>query len=208
MAFDQPRESINDILNRSEKHRNLTRNFLLDAFKTYIIGNEIPNGLNRYYQIRINSLINRSQEDVNHFVKLAENNTRCIKCGSYRNIKIRSRRSKNRSPSRKYCRYLRSLCDFICEACQHSKTFKLKGRKALKNTAKAVPTPKLINARQSAPIGPTRRPDQLGVISRRNPAKKTKTTIIHQQAISTVTKPKQPPSFSSRLRAFSCLLKE
>lgn len=208
MATNQFKESIIDVVNRSEKNRNLTREFLLNAFKIHNNDNQLSDGLNRYYQVQINSLINFNQEDIRPFLKSATNNTRCIKCGNYRKIKIRSRRSKNKSWSRKYCRYLRSLCDFICDTCHHSNTFKLRGRKALKNTSRTAPTLKSNAAKQPVSTSTTKQPDHCKIIVKRNPVKRSKVIVAPHQKQTAVAKPKQPPTFSSRLRAFSCLLKE
>lgn len=210
MAIEPRKESIIDIVNRNEKNRNLTRNFLLDAFKVHCLSNGLTNGLSRYYQVQINSLINRGQEDVDYFMKLAEDNTRCIKCGSPKKIKIRDRRNKNKSSTRKYCRYLRSLCDSICDTCHHRKTFKLRGRKNLKNISKPTPQPKLKNKKQLIPTVSAKRPSPSNSIaSKRNQIGRSKQQIAPQQKEQPiVTKTKQQPSFSSRLRLFSCLLKE
>lgn len=209
MAIEPRKESMIDIVNRNEKNRNLTRNFLLDAFKVHCLSNGLTNGLSRYYQVQINSLINRGQEDVDYLLNLAENNTRCIKCGSSRKIKIRNRRNKNKSSSRKYCRYLRSLCDFVCDKCHHCKTFKSKGRKNLKNITKSIPQPKLKNPKQPIPTVSVRQPTPSNSIAQRNLIGKPKQQIApRQKQQPIVTKPKQQPNFSSRLRPFSCLLKE
>lgn len=194
-----------DIVNRAAENRELTRDFLLDAFQLQLDNSNLTEGLNRYYRIKINSLLETNQNNLDYILKLSENNlNRCIKCGSAKRIRLRSRRSKNKSPTRKYCRYLKSLCDFVCDTCHHCKTFKLSSRKALKNQAKTESLAKVITKHiiaipeiKKPPPAQTNKP-----IS----SKRTHSLKSSKQKQPIVTKPKQAPS--SRLRAFSCLLKE
>lgn len=191
------KDSISSSAKKTELFRNATRDYLINAALLLQPEDGGSNGMNRFYQMKINSLMNEDEDDVNYIVKLSENSTRCTKCGITRTLKIKSRKKENKSSDRRYCRYLRSLCKEICDNCRHCKIHKLIGRKSIRQAL-------LANKEAS----------HKRVIKTSNPAQKPKIKIAPEKKKKIIEKiipiktQLNPPSFSSRLRAFSCLLKK
>lgn len=187
----QIRDSINNTAIRSELLRNSTRDFLIDASK--LIGNP---ALNRYYRAKINSLLDSDQDDVEYLRKVSTKSTLCIKCGNTREIKYKGRKSLNKSIDRKHCRYLRALLKEYCNRCGNGQVYKLRCQQSiarvLKRNKTRDPHPKVEQPAQ-------KQPQQSQVQAKQK----------HQPKPSKKQPPKPPPKpqFSSRLRAFDCLLK-
>lgn len=190
-----PIQSLVESVQKSESFRESTRDYLIRAAQLMCPNETIraSNGMNRYYQIQVNSLFNGDQDDINYISRLSEKNTRCIRCGNQKKIRLRSRRRENKSSDRKYCRYLRSLCNEYCDKCDNIKTYKLTGRQSIIDKLKKPPVPKLA----------TKRVVKLPLEDK--PLKK-KNIVIKPVALE--KPPQKTAPFSSRLRAFSCLLQE
>lgn len=195
------KESISLTTQKSELFRTSTRDFLIAAQRLISNNNqELPNGMNRYYQMRVNSLIDRDQDDIDYLLKLGEFSTRCIKCGSDKTVKLQSRKKQNKAAERKFCRYLRSICDEYCDKCQYSKKHKLYGRQAIIDRSAAKTTTKSINTnRKSHTLPPTVELEpQVALISQQDLTRK-----LSFATKARLSKPPPPkPSFSSRLSAF------
>lgn len=195
------KDSVSSATQKSELIRDATRNFLISASSLLRPNNGVANGMNRYYQIKINSLIDQDNDDINYMMKLSENGTICTKCGNTKVLKLKKRRRENKSSDRKTCRYLRSLCIENCDICNYSKTNKLYGIKSIKQRRqldKEAPnkdTPSVPNP--SRPAVQNFKP---------KPPKKSKKQVARK--VIPLKFQSNPPSFSSRLRAFSCLLKK
>lgn len=192
------RDSVSSSASKSDLFRNATRDYLINASLIVQPEDGSSNGLNRYYQMKINSLINEDDDDVNYILKLAENSTRCMKCGTTKFLRLKSRKKENKSSDRKHCRYLRSLCREICDSCHHCKTHKLTNLKSLDRPATlnkdAIKRKMKCNFKLDQSV--SNQKTKIGKKKRAN----EKTIPLKIQI--------NPPSFSSRLRAFSCLLKK
>ena len=171
---------------KSSHFRSSTREFLLNASK--LVSNA---GMRRYYRIKLNALLDRDEDDINYIHRIAERSIDCIKCGNSKVIKVESRKTANKAESRTHCRYLHSFCKEYCDKCGYLKKHKLLGRKSI--------CTKLTKPKQQL---------------KRKADSKPKTTIDvpiktkYKKII--LPKPTQTnkPQFSSRLRAFSFMLKE
>lgn len=194
------RDSVSSSASKSELFRNATRDFLINASLLVQPEDGASNGLNRYYQMKINSLINEDEDDVNYILKLSENSTRCMKCGTTKFLRLKSRKNENKSSDRKHCRYLRSLCREICDSCHYCKTHKLINPKSLKRTT--ILHEEAINRKMKCNL----KLDQ-SISKQRTKTVKDKKKKVNEKIIPFKTQI-NPPSFSSRLRAFSCLLKK
>lgn len=217
----QVKDSISTIVNRNETYRNSTRDFLIDASRLIAKHHDNNNGLNRYYQLRINSLINTDETNVDYLLKLSSlKSTNCVKCGNKKDIKLITRKKLNKSKERKYCKYLHSILEEYCDKCHcFRKTYKLNppnkkhsynsGETSFQkkdNTCLTRPKTtrnKHIQQKQkqhlAAPV--------LKSSQNKNQPKKTKLKEAKYQS-KPPARPVPKPQFSSRLRAFSCLLKE
>lgn len=164
--------------------------------------------MNRYYQIKVNSLANQDHDDINYITKLAERNIRCIKCGTNKSLKLKSRKKKNNSSERKYCRYLRSLCYEYCDKCSERKAHKLFGRQSILNKLDAKSNDNKVKHSKEDPKKKSSDKQELKSIiptpSQSNSAKRGSKKKLALPVIK--LPPKQQPS-DSGLRAFSCLLK-
>lgn len=128
MVSQHTKASITDSIKESESIRNITRDYFTQAARLFTPKNNRPscvdhdrekfdNGMNRYYQIKVNSLIDSEHDDIDYIVKLSEKNVNCVKCGTTKKFTLRKRRTQNKSDKRKYCKYLRTLCDRYCDSC-------------------------------------------------------------------------------------------
>lgn len=255
MAPYHSKDSIVISAQKSESIRNITRDYYLQASKLFT--NYNIEGVNRYYQIKVNSLVSLEHDDIDYIVRLSKRNVNCIKCGSTKTLHIRNRRARNKSDRRKYCKYLRSLCIQYCDSCQsHYNSFKLLGKKQLQqrkqlcpqgqkpkdidnrlsnshtkqtNLDKLVPDKTKIDSNQSAKIP---QPKIIANSSTSGSPQHPRTSFRNKETfgkskpsrpINNNKQPTQPklefippskiskttkPQFSSRLRAFSCLLEE
>lgn len=201
------RDSVSNTVLKSELFRNSTRDFLIEASNIVCDQSKI-NVLSRYYQIKVNSLINNDHDDLVYILKIGDQNSRCIKCGSQKHFKLKHRRNANKADIRKYSRYLRGFIALGCANCKCSKRVKLRGKKFIVQQQKLP----------STNIAPTKHNNS----SLQTSISLTPSTLIksvkptNQKFKSPKPKSLPPkhiiqttgPNFSSRLRAFSCLLEE
>lgn len=241
MAPDHSKDSITLSLQKSESIRTVTEDFYLQAAKLV----PISNPLNRYYHLKLNSLINPLSDDIRYIQRLAKRNLICIKCGIPKEFRLKTRRKQNLNKEKRlYCKYLRTICDQYCQSCQtlHNR-FKLLGRREILNKRQGSDNPsigELIDTEHKE-LKAKQKPKQSQSVSKlpvkQNPSKfatsnpttaeprlkptrpqyqhqskykgkrpfpvKPKIEIVPPSKIS-----KNQPQFSSRLRAFSCLLEE
>lgn len=212
------KDSISASVKKSEVVRNSTRDFYINCFKLFnedaqSIGSS--NGMNRYYQIKVNSTLNLERDDVNYLLKVGERNTRCIRCGNDKKIKLESRRNLNKSASRKYCSYLSSFIVEYCDRCNISKRFRnISTRKGTDKLSRRKNSPKISTLGQKEasttanlktksvrkPKGPEPSKRLLGSIRSQHSAPPSKKPNIKSKITNNLSK-------GSRTRAFSCLLK-
>lgn len=213
--------SLNQATIRRETYRKCDRDFLIDAYN--VLGRNRGNaaaGLSRYYQLRINSLIDIDRDDINYISKVSANNTKCIKCGTTRQLKIKRRRRANQSSERKYCRYLRGLSEEYCDKCQSKIVHHLRGKKAiLFNRATEQPPPADKSEEEHVPptstTKSTKNKNKRKTPKQPEPPPKPAPPALRPafskrlRLAAAASKPApQGLQPSSRLRAFSCLLKE
>lgn len=128
MAPQHSKVSITETVKESEFIRNITRDYFIQAARLFTPKinrssesnhdkEKFDNGMNRYYQIKVNSLLDLEHDDIDYIVRLSEKNVNCIKCGSTKKLRLRNRRNQNKSDQRKYSKYLRSICDHHCDSC-------------------------------------------------------------------------------------------
>lgn len=220
-----------------ETLRETTRNFLIKSQE--ILNSKIQpdhsNPLSRYYQIQINSLLHPDHDDIDYLLNVSESNTRCVKCGNQRKLKLISNRRRNRSWTRKHCRHLRCICLEHCDKCLDKRSHKLHGRQSVLDRLNKVSNgtkkvrKEVLKTEATKPKATIKTPPPT-VMSRfdnrivreqshqktkytpkqqksRTPQQKTRQQP-KQQTATPQPQPKQAPQFSSRLRAFSCMLKE
>lgn len=201
----QQKDSISTTVHKSEFHRNSTRDFLIGASQVVLNNSGAHNGLKRYYQMRMNSMLNRDQDDIDYIMRVSDQSTICFKCGNHKQLRIRSRKNKNRSSERRSCRYLRSLVDEYCDKCYEHKVHKLKGRQSILDKLADKEKPKIPQPKNEAKQllkvfdKPVNTPTTSKRKSSNNKADRALKLPLPKQNL---------PAFSSRLRAFSCLLKE
>lgn len=229
------RDHIDSIKGAEHKHatiREATQDFLIRA--SQILGSDLDEGpLIRYYRLRINSLLDpyKDKESIEKLQSTtSKQSTTCIKCGNPKKIKLKPRRSQNRSWTRRYCRYLRSFLIIYCDKCFLKTRHTLQGRQSLldelsvsKNTvnnkrkslegeSESIATPK-----KKVKLTPTPTKPQHTKVSPTTPKRTTQTAAAVKQIKRTVkgknlavpsVQSKKAPQFSSRLRAFTCLLKK
>lgn len=166
------------------------------------------NAIDRYYRLKINSLLDCENEDIDAINKFAARDIHCSKCGSRRDIIYRDRKYANRDLKRKHCRYLRANIVEICDNCDSEKKLKLirhsdsKARTHSKNLGMSIAlnsdVVKGCSGQKQSPVVKTGQT--------RTPAKKIikKGPKVPQIPASSKTF----PQFGSRLKTFSFLLKE
>lgn len=194
--------------------------------------NKFNNGMSRFYQIKVNSLLDTEHDDIDYITKLSEKNINCTKCGSTKKLQLRYRRNQNRSDKRKNCKYLRTLCDHYCESC-HTRynCYKLSSRqqildrnlssKTIKPTKSKTKVEKPVQIKiPIAPIQSTRlensklpnvttsAPISQSIPSYKTGQAKSKPKPRPVKLPPSKIKQNSNPQFSSRLRAFTCLLEE
>lgn len=207
-------DSIKEAQEKRTTIRESTQEFLIKASQIIQSSNHShEHPLNRYYRLEINSLLDPDEDNIKSIQKLSKDSAICIKCGSGKSLRLRNRKAKNKSWTRKYCRPLRSQLVVLCDKCQDRQKLHLKGRRAvlaqLKNRGietkkgrpntsthliekpnKSTPDPETKSRKQKQPSQPAKL-----MVKRR--AKHSSTTPSIE---------KKPLQFSSRLRAFDCLL--
>lgn len=119
--------SIADSSKKSESIRNITRDYFIQAARLFTPKNrpsceihdeeKYDNGMNRYYQMKVNSLIDLEHDDIEYIVKCSSKSINCLKCGATKKLALRTRRAHNKSSKRKHCKYLRTICDLYCDSC-------------------------------------------------------------------------------------------
>lgn len=216
--------SLNQATVRRETNRNSNRDFLIDAYNVLCKdkGNAL---LSQYYHLRVNCLLDTDRDDLNFINKLSAHNTKCTRCGSLRQPRIKGRRHANRSKDRKYCRYLRGLAGEYCDKCNSKTVHKLESKQAVSDRLKSKQqvTPKdqeaNVPAQQSKPTKantskakPKQQPaQQTPSAPQQQPPANTRPAYskrLRLQAKQPPPAPVQKPQFSSRLRAFDCLLRK
>lgn len=207
------RDSISSSERNKETFRDATRDFLLRANELYTRSSQTKDGtdnlLTRYYQLRINSFLSPDDDDICYLLRTAESNVRCVKCGNQRNIRLIRRKRENRSTNRKHCRYLRSKFVEYCNRCGDKKIHRQFGRQAIYDKLRqSGSNTKGVKRKLAAKSeSETKQPTQKGQLP------------VTKQMVKRAPKNKQPQQpvigpktntaqFSSRLRAFSCLLKQ
>lgn len=209
------KESISASLSKSERIRDITREFYIDSFNVFdkAKGKQncpfISTGLSRFYHSKVNSLSSLEHDDIDYFLKLGEQNPRCIRCGQDKDINLESRREENLSNDRKHCRYLRSYCIEYCQDCSSTRVFKSKSRRQAigQNRIKedVIKKKKTSDVIVSKPIKPITNPPKKK-INQPQPSKRLLgPTRITKDLSSKIKKNNQD---NSGLRAFSCLLKK
>jgi hypothetical protein len=225
--------SINETKQKLLTLREATCDFLTKA-NLIIQKKSIPfahSYLNRYYRLEVNSYIDPDEHDIDLIIKLSRQSVTCLTCGNQKSLKIKRRQQLNRSKSRKHCRQLKGLLIVECKTCKHKETYKFKRRKSILNaigelktskdqhrskisdpvkSSEQSPAERIINlpkkkrklkveVQAKAPATQTKKPlKQIVKRKVKNPQQKPPETTTNQKA----------PQFSSRLRAFTCLLKQ
>lgn len=198
------RDSISSSERNRETFRDTTRDFLLKANGILNPSSSNTNNLSRYYQLHINSLLDLDQDDIDYLLKTSEANVRCVKCGNHKDLRLVSRKRENRSTYRRHCRYLRSKCIEYCNKCNNSKKHKLFGRQAIYDKLKRnLVATKINNKRKVKSTSPSVKQQTV-----KHFLKRTSHSKPHQQPPVPQPAQKITPQFSSRLRAFSCLLEQ
>lgn len=225
-----PRPFVDSIKEARERQNKLhvgTQDFLLGAhqiLQSVFPPNEHP--LNRYYRLRMNSQLDLDCDDVKAIQKAGARSTTCIKCGCCKNLRVKDRKEKNKSWTRRHCRRLRSKLIICCVKCQDKHQVNLKGRQSVldqlgrshrrtSNPSRSprthLPSPASKTTKGSGkksqspdkryrgkqPVKPGPSTQSVKQIVKRKPK--------HPQTKAATPKP-PAPQFSSRLRAFSCLL--
>lgn len=199
--------SIQSRAQRDERLRSFNRDFLIDTFNAVSASHRNSNldGLSRYYQLRINSLYNSDYDSLKQFQKSARLNTRCIRCGNRLTLKIQRRKRQNKSKLRKYCRYLRGYSIEFCDKCFGSCKNKLFGRRQAESRLRSANTKR---SRKNIPTS-KKKPSIPQVSASEVMKTKATTTGAREKKIPIPPKSNtKTAQFSSRLRAFSCLLKD
>jgi len=191
------KDSILTSTQKSELLRCASRDFLIDARTLVCPLGSRPNGMSRYYQIKVNSLLDDDEDDTKYILRISNFNVHCYRCGSQKKLRVKKRRRRNKHPSRKYCRFLRSVCEEYCNVCKVSKRYHLNGRQSI-----------LVKRSTLTNVQPRKLVDKQIIL---NPPVVNPKSSIKKRIVKPKPGPKQlhsQPKFSSRLRAFSCLLKE
>lgn len=168
------------------------------------IGFENP--VKRIYQTQANQIFNDKLCRLDYVKSLADIGITCFRCGVNRHLIVRSRKRINKSTIRRKCRHLGQYIVENCANCGLQSRHTLDkhlviASPAIKTTKQPKTPPKTTN---SGKVGSS------DFKAKKNP-------VVQQQKVNTVAaksaefiKPKASakPQLSSRLRAFSCLLKE
>lgn len=192
--------------------------------------------LRRYYRLEINSQIDPDEHNIESIVKCSRDSVACLRCGSEKVLKVERRQEANKSRFRKYCRRLKGLLIVKCDKCSHRNSYKLKSRKSLFATLDQLRNYNSNVKQSSAKIGHPETsltqspPDRVIHLPKRSKKKKklkveakapqiqhnkTPKQMVKRKLRNNQQKPElvainptsQKAQFSSRLRAFSCLLK-
>lgn len=214
MALSQ-KDSIAASVKKFEFVRNTTRDFYINCSRLFheprgegsnsAASNE---GMNRYYQIKVNSLLNLDHDDIDFLVKSGERNFRCIRCGNNKKLQLKSRRKQNKSVDRKHCRYLRSICTVNCDKCGQTSKFKSQSRRAILDK---LSERKLDQDKPKLLLKPTK---QISEPSKAGPKPKGPAPSMRLLCPPKVSQlqpskiKKNQSKLGSNFRAFSCLLKE
>lgn len=203
------------IVSCEENHlilRETTRDFLLKA--QHRITPSGCNAISNYYRLRINSLLDPDHDDIETISKVAERDTRCVRCGNRRWPVYKDVRRKNQSVGRKHCRYLRANLVEKCHKCKRNSKRRLHRsqsigtskselsvtRKQSKASDLQVAHPMVTsNLKQAKPV--SQQSTQLRTAAKKIIKKGSQRSSLHQPS-------KQAAQFSNRLRAFSCLLEK
>lgn len=204
------RESISRAEKESELNRQSNIEYLLAAHQTFLGDENLDESINRYYRLRINSLLDSDKDSVDKLFQLADRSPYCARCGCLEDLKLRDFRRVNQSKDRKHCRKLKGICIQHCKTC-NPKELRFKVSKE----PQAEEKPKIIQV----PDKPTKS----------NKTKKVKSSGISIPTSKTVVKPisqikkskssgpsslkpiipdEKGPKISSRLQAFTWFLKE
>lgn len=192
--------SISKVGQQSELTTAATGNYYIACsllFQNQTNGDIKSQAMRQYYQLKVNSILDPSQHDIEYICnKLANSNVYCIRCGSLTKLRLINRKSRNKSEERKYCKYLKNLCERYCDKCF----------KKSKINICDIPT---ATSQPRDKVDQPSKPDQ---VRQNHPLPKTATATKkqqhHQLKPKPAPKPKQTPQFSSKLRAFSCLLEK
>lgn len=194
------KDSITTCLSRSESLRGEAQDFLIKASQIVCHESGDSNGMNRYYQLQVNSTLSRNRDDFKYLLKLSDRSTKCIRCGHSKTIKFKSRKPLNKSVERHFCRYLRAICDEHCDRCNFHRFHK-------SIVARAIVKPKLKQGRAADTPNKTK---FRSTAKKKARAPQTQSDDIDRKlSLQVKGRPKLPAqAYSSRLRAFTCLLKE
>lgn len=215
MSQGSPWLSVNQATIKRESCRKSNRDFLIDAYNILCKNKSNASQLSRYYHLRINSLVDTDRDDLNYISKISANNTKCTKCGNLKQLRIKRRRRANKSAARRYCRYLRSLNEEYCDKCQDKTVHQLKGKKAIQVKSRQAEkfesiTDKIVKQQEQvqAVAKKKKNKEEKAKQPPPKPAPITKPVFSKRLRLA-ASKPAAPkPLPSSRLRAFTCLLKE
>lgn len=172
----------------------ITRDFLLKARNW--ISHDGSDSLSNYYRLKINSLLDPDQDDIDAILKVSERNLRCSKCGIVRNLIYSHRRRQNKSRLRKNCRHLGSHLIECCDICKDKTKFSLSKRDNLPVAITDTPQ-----------IQQTNPPRKL-VNTNAQTSKPEHNLQVKKYIKKGSSKPQPVPQFSSRLRNITCLLKQ
>ena len=192
IAFAQERKST---------LRETTRTFLLKAQQTL---SEQCGFADRYYRLRINSILDPDQDDLEAISRFACQSLLCPRCGTRLDPRYRSRKKKNRAKDRKTCRHLRADLVELCATCGYRSkkiTFTSTNRKKepLPHSSTVPSRPETKTSLKSA---------KTSLKSAKPEAQQEVKRFIRKgpKRFEASNQPKNTPQFSNRLRAFTCLL--
>lgn len=213
----------NSIKGAEENNTNLrvaTQDFLVRAQQVLKSSSHYDQQiLDRYYRLRVNSMLDCDPANIKYINKIGQKTTTCIKCGNSKSLKLKNQRTKNRSWSRRNCRYLRSQVIVHCDKCQDKQRFTLKGRQTIldklglgkkQRSSEDQRTAVAVQSSKKPKVTPTESQQQPK--KRNPPSPRLQSQLVNQMvkrktknvSIPVVQKPTH--QFSSRLRAFTQLL--
>lgn len=197
------RESVSNSDQQSQIARQSNVEYLLAARQILLGNDNICPTANRYYRTRINNLLDYDKDNIDKFFQSALDSCFCVHCGNPVSINAKKFKQSNRSKKRTHCRHLKGICMKSCHYCRRRET-RLEAyvvkilEPRLAGTIALAKKPKPSNKEKEklAPVHTT----PVSQVKRRLPQR------THIEKDPTVVS--KGPEFSSRLRAFSCLLKE
>lgn len=197
------KESVSSSAQQSEITRQSNLEFLLSARQIFENNSSLSSTANRYYRNRINNLLDYDRDNIERFFQAADSSNYCVHCGALETISTKRFKVINKSKARVHCRHLKGIC---VKSCQHRGSKRNQFRSYVVKTHRGQLSDKKIGQEKSKLTEKQKdlsRPEHVTPISQiKRKTSQSKPTLLTPPTTS------KGPKFSSRLRAFSCLLKE